>query len=108
MQNTELLPEGDAYAQLPKCAVIFLLEDAYFKYFEDGHNEFQMCRTWPVEKTRVLHNNDPPSLHFIELGKLRSSGGSEDPILTPWLGLMLPSSAEEWDNIPGADPCSRS
>lgn len=25
------LPEGDAYAQLPKCAVIFLLEDAYFK-----------------------------------------------------------------------------
>jgi hypothetical protein len=39
------LPEGQAYSQLPHCAVIFILEEAYFPDLEDGHNEFRMCRT---------------------------------------------------------------
>jgi predicted transposase/invertase (TIGR01784 family) len=38
-------------------------------------------------------------LHFVELGKLRSSGAKEDPILLSWVGFMLPASPEEWNTI---------
>jgi predicted transposase/invertase (TIGR01784 family) len=93
------LPEGDAYRQLPKVIVIFLLEDAYFQRFEEGHHEFQMCRTWPPGRASVVLNNLLPSLHFVELGKLRSSGAKEDPILLSWVGFMLPASPEEWNTI---------
>ena len=93
------LPEGDAYSQLPKVIVIFLLEDAYFPQFAEGHHEFQMSRTWPPGKPGVVLNNLLPSLHFVELGKLRSSGPNEDPILQRWLSFMLPASKEEWDSI---------
>jgi len=97
------LPEGDAYSQLPKVIVIFLLEDAYFQQFEEGHHEFQMCRTWPPGKPGAVLNNLLPSLHFVELGKLRSSGSNEDPILQRWLSFMLPASKEEWDSIVSED-----
>ena len=97
------LPEGDAYSQLPKVIVIFLLEDAYFPQFAEGHHEFQMCRTLPPGRPGVVLNNLSPSLHFVELGKLRSSGSNEDPIIQRWLSFMLPSSKEEWDNIDSED-----
>jgi predicted transposase/invertase (TIGR01784 family) len=97
------LPEGDAYALLPRVIVIFLLEDAYFPQFEEGHHEFQMCRTWPLGRSGDTLSNDMPSLHFVELGKLRSSEAGEDPILQTWLGFMLPSSKEEWDTIASED-----
>jgi predicted transposase/invertase (TIGR01784 family) len=97
------LPEGEAYGQLPRVIVIFLLEDAYFPNFEGGHQEFQMCRTWPPGKPQVVLSNDLPSLHFVELGKLRSSEAEEDPILLRWAGFMLPSSEEEWDSIASED-----
>jgi predicted transposase/invertase (TIGR01784 family) len=83
--------------------VIFLLEDAYFPQFAEGHHEFQMCRTWPPGKPGVVLNNLLPSLHFVELGKLRSSGANEDQILQRWLSFMLPSSKEEWDSIVSED-----
>jgi predicted transposase/invertase (TIGR01784 family) len=97
------LPEGQTYGQLPHCAVIFILEEAYFPHLEDGHNEFQMCRMWPPEKPRVVLGKELPSLHFVELGKLRSSGAKEDPILLPWVGFMLPASPEEWNTIASED-----
>lgn len=97
------LPEGDAYSQLPKVIVIFLLEDAYFPQFAEGHHEFQMCRTWPPGRPGIILHNLLPSLHFVELGKLRSSGPNEDPILQRWLSFMLPSSKEEWDSIVSED-----
>ena len=97
------LPEGQSYGQLPHCAVIFILEEAYFPQFEDGHNAFQMCRMWPSEKQRVVLQKGLPSLHFVELGKLRSSGAGEDPILLPWVGFMLPASPEEWNTIGSED-----
>ena len=44
-----------------------------------------------------------PSLQFVELGKLRSSGTSEDSILNSWVDFMLPASSEEWENIESED-----
>jgi predicted transposase/invertase (TIGR01784 family) len=58
-----------------------------------------MCRTWPPGRPSVVLNNLLPSLHFVELGKLRSSGAKEDPILLSWVGFMLPASPEEWNTI---------
>ena len=97
------LPKGQSYGQLPHCAVIFILEEAYFGQFEDGHNEFQMCRTWPTGRPRAVLRKELISLHFVELGKLRSSGANEDPILKSWVEVMLPSSLEEWDKIASED-----
>ena len=34
--------------------MIFILEETYFPQFEDGHNAFQMCRMWPLERSRVV------------------------------------------------------
>jgi predicted transposase/invertase (TIGR01784 family) len=97
------LPKGDAYGSLPHVIVIFLLEDAYFPLYDGGHHEFQMCRTWPPDEPQVLLNNKLPSLHFVELGKLRSSLAEEDPILKKWLSFMLPTSKEEWESIARED-----
>jgi hypothetical protein len=93
------LLEGDAYGRPPRVVGLFLLDDVYFPNLEDGCNGSQMCRTSQPGKWRLALTTGLPSLQFVDLGKLRSSGTSADPILRSWVDFVLPASSEEWENV---------
>lgn len=100
---SESVRAGSRYESLPECIVIFLIEGEYFRTKPQAHQTFEFCQTGtagPQKGGQGLHPA-APKLHFIELGKLVSSGSKEDPILKGWVDFMLPQSVSDWERVAG-------
>ena len=104
---SESVRAGSRYESLPECIVIFIIEGEYFREKELAsvlaHRAFEFRQTKEMNglNSRQTLHPSAPKLHFIELGKLVSSGSKEDPILQRWVDFMLPQSVDDWERVAG-------
>ena len=100
---SESVRAGSRYESLPECIVIFLIEGEYFRERPYAHQAFEFCQAGVAGSLNGGLSLHPaaPKLHFIELGKLVSSGLREDPILKGWVDFMLPQSVSDWERVAG-------
>ncbi len=92
---------GSRYEPLPECIVLYIIEGEYFTESAPAHQAFEFLKTPTkndTERGQRLHPS-APKLHFIELGKLVSNGGSEDPTFKEWAHFLLPQSMGEWEQV---------
>jgi len=98
---SESVKSGSPYQLMPECVVIFLIEGEYFRERSQAHLSFEFCQTAGQAAEREILHPTSPKLHFIELGKLVSSGSGEDPILQGWIDFMLPQTVGVWERVAG-------
>jgi len=97
------LMAGSGYAALPECIVIFIIEGEYFRNVLAAHRSFEFIERVGDDGAVKGQSLYPaaPKLHFVELGKLVSSGSRKDPILKGWVDFMLPQSVDDWERVAG-------